>query len=359
MTVMFVPRDAAMRSTARRGWSGFLVRALGVVALAGLARAEDADPPAVGVVARVGDTPILRSTLDAVILRLGPQQTITSDRRRQVEATVMEQLVDETLIRDELEHRAVTVSDSEIDAALGQFKGQFAGGQASYEAFLAATGRNEAGVREQLRVNIGMEKYARPLMTPAALDTVYQEKRREVDGTRLRVSHVLLRPDILDAGSRDGEGIDRIVAKADAIRRDVLQGRLPFEDAARRHSAAPSRHRGGDIGWIGRDGPMVDDFSKPVFGLAKGEISRPIITPFGVHLVKIMDVDPGRIGIDAVKPRLEKVLFAELVRDLIAEARERLPVVYAQGVAHFDPATPADDAGPRRIIVQGDPATAK
>jgi hypothetical protein len=186
---------------------------------------------------------------------------------------------------------------------------------------LAATGRDEAGLRDQLRLNIGMEKYARPLMTPPALDAVFQAKRREVDGTRLRVSHILLRPDILDvSGVGGGDGIDRIVMRAESIRSDILQDRTTFEDAARRHSAAPSRHRGGDMGWINRDGPMVEEFSQPVYRLAKGEVSRPIITPFGVHLVKVTDVDPGRIGIDVVRPRIEKVLFADLVRRLVQDA---------------------------------------
>lgn len=308
---------------------------------------------AAGVVARVGDAPILRSTVDAVIHRLGPQQTLTADRRRHVEATVLEQLIDEFLIRGELERREISIADSEVDAALAKFKAQFSGGASSYEAFLSATGRDEAGLRDQLRVNMGMEKYARPLMTPVALDGIYRAKRREVDGTRLRVSHILLRPDGLDVGGQ-GDGIDRIVSKADAIRRDVLQNRTSFEDAARRHSAAPSRHRGGDIGWIGRDGPMVEEFAKSVYALAKGEMSRPIVTPFGVHLVKVTDVDPGRIGIDAVRPRIEQALFADLVRGLVVDARTRVPVTYAPGVAHFDPATPADSAGPRRIVMEGD-----
>jgi parvulin-like peptidyl-prolyl isomerase len=330
--------------------SALAVAALAVAAGDGPSRADD-PPPA--VVARVGDAPVLQSAFDAVIRRLGPQQTITADRRRHVEAAVMEQLVDEVLIRSELEHRQIAVADSEIDTALGQFKAQF-NGDASYQAFLAATGRDEAGLRDQLRLNIGMEKYARPLMTPPALDAVFQAQRREVDGTRLRVSHILLRPDILDvSGVGGGDGIDRIVMRAESIRSDILQDRTTFEDAARRHSAAPSRHRGGDMGWINRDGPMVEEFSRPVYRLAKGEVSRPIITPFGVHIVKVTDVDPGRIGIDVVRPRIEKVLFADLVRRLVQDARRRLPVAYSPGVAHFDPATPADAAGPRRIVVAG------
>ena len=149
---------------------------------------------------------------------------------------------------------------------------------------------------------------------------------------------MLLRPDVVDAS-----GVERRIAEADAIRREILAGRLTFEDAARRHSAGPSRHRGGDLGWINRDGPMIEDFSKPVFKLSKGEVSKPVVTSFGVHLVKVTDVQPGRMGLDAVRPRLEKALAAKFVRDLVAAARERVPVTYVPGVPHFDPAAPVDD----------------
>ena len=55
-----------------------------------------------------------------------------------------------------------------------------------------------------------------PQLTPAAIDAIYQEQRRDLDGTRLRVSHVLLRPDVVDAS-----GVERRIAEADAIRRDI------------------------------------------------------------------------------------------------------------------------------------------
>lgn len=306
-----------------------------------------AAPPVAGaLVARVGDVPIPRAAIEAVIARVGPEQSATPDRRRQLEAGILAQLVDEQLLRAELAHRLIEVSDPEVDAAFERFTSQFSG-EAAYRAFLASSRRDEAGIRAQLRLEIGLDKYVGPLMTPAAIDAMYQAQRRDVDGTRLRVSHVLLRPDVIDSS-----GVERRVAEAHAIRREILAGRLTFDDAARRHSAGPSRHRGGDLGWISRDGPMGEDFTKPVFALANGEISKPIVSAFGVHIVKVMEVQPGRMGLDAVRPRLEKTLAAKFVRELVAAARERIPVTYVPGVPHFDPAAPAEDGPLRKIIVE-------
>lgn len=340
------PSDVIRPAPAARGPA--LLAALVVLGVLGPAAAEE-PAPAGGIVAKVGTVPISRAALDAVVERIGPEQSATPDRRRRLEASVIAQLVDEQLLRDELAHRLVEVADSELDAAFDRFKAQFSG-VAAYQAFLAASRRDEAGVREQLRLELALEKYVRPLLTPAAIDAIYQEQRRDVDGTRLRVSHVLLRPDVIDSSS-----IERKVADAEAIRREILSGRLTFDDAARRHSAGPSRHRGGDLGWINRDGPMIEDFSKPVFALAKGEVSKLIVTPIGVHLVKVTDVQPGRVGLDTVRPRLEKALATKLVRDLVVAAGQRVPVTYVPGVAHFDPATPVEDGPMRKIIVEDVP----
>jgi parvulin-like peptidyl-prolyl isomerase len=309
--------------------------------------ASTTSPP----VARVGDVVISRGDVDAVMRRVNPGTLPKEGERQQLEAAVLEQLIDEHLLRSQLAARLIQVSPTEIDAGLQRIQGQLAARGTTLEAFLAASGRDEQALRDQIELEVGLEKYVRQRMTAEALESLFEEKRREFDGTRLRVSHILFRPVITDA-----DGIARLVKQAEAVRRDVLQGRITFEDAARRDSAAPSRHRGGDIGWIGRDGPMSEVFSKPVFELAKGAVSKPFVSQVGIHVAKVTDVEPGRIGLDAVRPRLEKLLANRLIRELVAKGHEATPVIYVPGVAHFDPATPPDGPQPRRVLVEGQAA---
>ena len=101
---------------------------------------------------------------------------------------------------------------------------------------------------------------------------------------------------------------------------------------------------------------MMEDFTKQAFALAKGDVSKPFFTPFGIHIVKVLDVEPGRIGRDAMRAQLEKIVAKDLVRELVKRGRDRAKVDYADGVPHFDPDTPADGSQPRRIIVGGPPA---
>ena len=139
----------------------------------------------------------------------------------QVEASVIEQLVDEALLRAALSRELAEVADGEIQAGLERLRGQLASRGQTLEAFLAGSGRDESGIREQIRLEVALEKYVHPRLTAAAINGFFAENRRDFDGTRLRVSHVLLRPDIVD-----DDGIARRLREAEVIRRDILQGRL-------------------------------------------------------------------------------------------------------------------------------------
>jgi len=329
------------------------------LALGCWARGQQAAAPT-DVVATVGDTPIFRSELDAVVRRSvgatipgvpdgGPTAGGPAGRMQWLEAMAIEQLVDARLLRDEIARERITVSGLDVDTRLEQLKKQVAARGAQWDAFLKQTGREEPAVREQVELEIALDRLVRPKLTPAALSEGFERHRRELDGTRMRVSHIVLRPD----AALGDDGIAATMKRAAAIRRDVVQGLLSFTDAARRHSAGPSRLQGGDLGWITRDAPLVDAFARQAFKLAKGDISKPFITPFGVHVVQVTAVEPGRVGMEAMRPKLETLLAGKVLRDMLVRLRAATPVTFAAGVAHFDPATPADGESPRQILVGG------
>lgn len=76
-------------------------------------------------------------------------------------------------------------------------------------------------------------------------------------------------------------------AEAISLREEILSGK-PFEDVAAEHSLCPSGANGGDLGFFGR-GQMVGEFEKAAFDLNVGEISDPVRTNFGWHLIVVTD----------------------------------------------------------------------
>lgn len=73
--------------------------------------------------------------------------------------------------------------------------------------------------------------------------------------------------------------------KALNIKKEIDNG-LSFEDAARKYSSCPSKDAGGDLGTFTK-GKMVPEFEAAAFSLSEGEISEPVKTQFGYHLIKL------------------------------------------------------------------------
>ena len=76
-------------------------------------------------------------------------------------------------------------------------------------------------------------------------------------------------------------------SEANVVLYDVTHGKN-FEDVAREKSLCPSGKKGGNLGWFGR-GQMVKEFENVAFSLKKGEVSKPVKTQFGWHIIKVND----------------------------------------------------------------------
>lgn len=72
--------------------------------------------------------------------------------------------------------------------------------------------------------------------------------------------------------------------EANDLVKNLSEGKS-FEDLAKAHSQCPSAQKGGDLGEFGK-GRMVASFEEAAFGLEVGEVSGPVRTQFGYHLIQ-------------------------------------------------------------------------
>lgn len=69
---------------------------------------------------------------------------------------------------------------------------------------------------------------------------------------------------------------------------EIISGKTDFADAAKEKSLCPSGRAGGDLGYFGK-GMMVKPFEDACFSMEVGEVSKPVETQFGWHLIQLTD----------------------------------------------------------------------
>ena len=96
-----------------------------------------------------------------------------------------------------------------------------------------------------------------------------------------KVRHILIRPG-------PGIGESEIIQRLESIRERLLAGQVEFAAMARQYSADGSAATGGDLGWV-YAGDTVPEFERSMDALKPGEISEPVRTQFGFHLIEVLD----------------------------------------------------------------------
>ncbi|WP_404988372.1 peptidylprolyl isomerase [Clostridium culturomicium] len=90
-----------------------------------------------------------------------------------------------------------------------------------------------------------------------------------------------------------------------------IDGGVSFEEAAQKNSSCPSSSQGGDLGFFTR-GRMVPEFEEAAFELAIGEVSEPVKTQFGYHLIKVEEKTAEVTkSFDEVKDQLKVNLLSQ------------------------------------------------
>ena len=149
-----------------------------------------------------------------------------------------------------------------------------------------------------------------PKVTEAEIKAVYEAEAKKVTETeRVRARHILV------ATEKEAKTIAEKVAAGEK-----------FEDLAKQYSLDGSKDYGGDLGYFTAP-EMVPAFSKAAFALKKGEVSLPIKTDFGWHIIKLEDRKQGASQpYDQVKSAIRNVLVRQKVQQTLAGLRDSAKV---------------------------------
>lgn len=156
--------------------------------------------------------------------------------------------------------------------------------------------------------------------------------RRDAGGTKLgsepvqqtHARHILIRQTELVP---EVEALRRLRE----IRERVINGTARFEDMARQYSSDASASRGGDLGWV-YEGDTVPEFARAMDELKPGELSEPVRSPFGWHLIQVLErrtdnASPERVRMQA-RQMLRERRSDEAYQEWVRQLRDRTYVEY-------------------------------
>ncbi len=110
---------------------------------------------------------------------------------------------------------------------------------------------------------------------------VERENAAQASYTQQRARHILLR-------SAPGQNTRELIDRMQLIRRQIMEGQASFAQQARQHSEDGSGAKGGELGWSS-PGQFVPEFEKAVLALQPGQISEPVVSRYGVHLIQLLE----------------------------------------------------------------------
>lgn len=247
-----------------------------------------------GQIAQVNGSALMRQDLNRemklISLKLARQGRPMDDAQlKRYEGNIRETLISRTLLLQQSQTLGISVKESLVDKALGEFKNGFKDDKA-YRQALDDMGFTEATLKQQIKEGltikalIDKEVMQKVSVSDQQVRAYYDEnpnlfRRPE----QVRASHILIQvPQGADQAKRD-----QALATIEALKVRIDNGE-DFASLAMENSEGPSKTKGGDLGFFGRE-QMVKPFSDAAFALQPGQVSDVVETRFGYHLIKVTE----------------------------------------------------------------------
>jgi peptidyl-prolyl cis-trans isomerase SurA len=245
-----------------------------------------------GIVAIVGREIVLKSDIDGQMEIMAQRDPKVSRKDPALRQAVLDQLINERLIMTKAIEDSVEVTEDEItqrmEYQLQSLIQQFGSEKRIEDMYGMSMARIRREFRDEIRKRLLVEKmqqkqFADIKATRADVEGFYERYRDSLPSIPERVDLYHIVKYVKPSAEKNKE------AEALALRiRDSIVKGGSFSEFARRHSADPmSAANGGDLGTVEK-GKFVPSFEAAAFALSPNEISAPVESPFGWHVIQLI-----------------------------------------------------------------------
>jgi len=299
-----------------------------VISLGGISHAEVLDR----VIAKVNDEIITLSEVqERTVRELGRLRSIENENIPVVEdimRKVLNRMIEDILILGQGKKIGITISDDRVLAALDEIKNTNSLTDEELIAMLEAESQTleeyKDTIRDQILLSkvISIEIKNRIVVSEKQILRYYENNKKEFwQAGKVKASHILF---LMDETLTQTEKNTK-EALAEKVLQKIREG-VDFVDLAKAYSEDVSADSGGDLGELER-GKMVPELERVVFSMREGEVSGIVRSPYGLHIIKVNQISPGRtIGLEDVRSQIVNAerlkRFEKAFDDYVAKLKE-------------------------------------
>ncbi len=236
------------------------------------------------VVARVNGEVITKDELYEVLVKENGEAALNS-------------LIVNKIIELEAKNQDITIAEEDIQKEIDKLAEPY-GGEEGFTQFLEIYGYSLDEIKNNIKTNLNIKKLLEPniKIEENEIKSYFDENKESFDTKeQVKASHILV----------DSED------KAKEVKEKLLNGE-DFSELAKNYSIdTANNQQGGELGFFAR-GEMVPEFENAAFSLKVGEISEPVKTEFGYHIIKVEDKEQAKEATyEESKEDIRNILFDE------------------------------------------------
>ena len=242
------------------------------------------------VVATVNGEEIFRKELDR---RLGVYKRMNQEVTRAVQIDVISRLAMKVLLNQFVEGQNIVVSDGEMQGRLEQIKYFLRSNpndsEKSLGEILETQGSNIGELEGEIRRTLALSKYLDQRVGDDEKSSYFESNIGVFNGEKVKLSHILIDTTKLKT---DAE-LKTAKQKIEEVKKEIDNG-ADFAETAEKYSTCSSAKDGGDVGFYEKSGSLVEELDEVAFSMKVGEISEPVKTQFGYHIIKVTGKVEGK-----------------------------------------------------------------
>lgn len=275
-----------------------------------------ADDP---ILATVNGRPITAAAVQGdLFLRQLPEHASPAEREQ-----VVERLIDRELIRQFLERRKVVADADRVEFQLQAIRRLLEMKGEKPDEVLGRWGLDDPTLRSFLALPIAWKQHVAGVITEQRIREEWKQSGFRFDGTKVTAAQIVRLVD-RNAPESDWQAATSFLEE---LRGRLQKGEISFAEAARMHSQSPSGANGGSLGEFEFHGHVARQIADAAFALKPGEISPPVRSAGGVHLIRVDKRQPGELSLEDVRPQLIDEISAKLWQEQVARERQSAKIV--------------------------------